>query len=105
MFRSIHLRQRLDPEPVAPIKRIDCAKRNMRPMGVRPLYYCADAQAVSWSTSLGELAVRVGRVDDLDDAFVASWMALTFSTEVTRFERLRANSNATRATRSISEVV
>src|SRR5262245_39937034 len=40
-------------------------------MGVRPLYYCRDDRGVTWSSDLGELALRTGRVDDLDEAFAA----------------------------------
>ena len=41
-------------------------------MGVRPLYYCATDRSVMWSSSLGELAQRTGRVDALSEEFVAS---------------------------------
>lgn len=58
-------------------------------MGVRPLYYYADHAVVMWSTSLGELAVRSGRVDDLDAAFVARFMSLQFSSDVTPYRCVR----------------
>lgn len=58
-------------------------------MGVRPLYYHADRQGVMWSSSLGELAVRSGRYDDLSDEYVARFMALCFSTDVTPYRGVR----------------
>lgn len=58
-------------------------------MGVRPLYYHLTDRAVMWSTSLGDLAIRAGRVDDLDEAFVARFMALQFSTDVTPYKGIR----------------
>lgn len=64
-------------------------------MGVRPLYYHLDRDAVMWSTSLGELAIRSGRVDDLNDAFVARFMTLQFSTDVTPYVGIRAVPSAT----------
>lgn len=64
-------------------------------MGVRPLYYHVDREAVMWSTSLGELAIRAGRVDDLDEAFAARFMTLQFSTDVTPYIGIRAVPTAT----------
>jgi asparagine synthase (glutamine-hydrolysing) len=64
-------------------------------MGVRPLYYYADGSRVMWSTSLGELAGRAGRLDALDERFVAVFMTLQFSTEVTPYEGIRAVPTAT----------
>jgi asparagine synthase (glutamine-hydrolysing) len=64
-------------------------------MGVRPLYYYVDGQSVMWSTSLGELATRAGRADALDERFVALFMTLQFSTEVTPYEGIRAVPTAT----------
>src|SRR4029453_277939 len=43
-------------------------------MGVRPLYYYVDDRAALWSSSLGELATRTGRLDELNDAFVVGYM-------------------------------
>jgi asparagine synthase (glutamine-hydrolysing) len=60
-------------------------------MGVRPLYYHAcPGQSVAWSSSLGELASRVGCVDAVDERFVAQFMALRHSTDVTPYESIRA---------------
>jgi asparagine synthase (glutamine-hydrolysing) len=59
-------------------------------MGVRPLYYSSDAQSVVWSSSLGELATRTGRTDALDDRYVARFMALRLSTDVTPYGGIRA---------------
>jgi asparagine synthase (glutamine-hydrolysing) len=59
-------------------------------MGVRPLYYCRDAASVRWSSSLGELALRAGRVDALDDRFIARFMAWRVSTDVTPYRGIRA---------------
>lgn len=64
-------------------------------MGVRPLFYHVDARAVSWSTSLGELAVRAGCADDLEPAFAARFMALTLSTDVTPYRGVRGVPTAT----------
>ena len=58
-------------------------------MGVRPLYYVHDSESVLWSSSLGELAIRSGRVDALDDAFVAGFVTLRFSSEITPYEGIR----------------
>lgn len=59
-------------------------------MGVRPLYYYVDGHSVMWSSSLAELAIRAGRVQDLSESFVAQFMALSSSTEVTPYVGVRA---------------
>jgi asparagine synthase (glutamine-hydrolysing) len=59
-------------------------------MGVRPLYYSRDQDGASWSSSLGELAMRSGRADELDDGFIARFMALRSSTDVTPYRGIRA---------------
>jgi asparagine synthase (glutamine-hydrolysing) len=59
-------------------------------MGVRPLYYYNDAESVMWSSSLGELATRAGRADALDERFIARFMALRLSTDVTPYTGIRA---------------
>jgi asparagine synthase (glutamine-hydrolysing) len=59
-------------------------------MGVRPLYYSRDAAGVRWSNSLGELAGRAGRVDALDERFIARFMAWRVSTDVTPYRGIRA---------------
>lgn len=64
-------------------------------MGIRPLYYCIGAHALMWSSSLGELALRSGRADDFDEVFVARFMALRFSTEVTPYRGIRGVPTAT----------
>lgn len=64
-------------------------------MGVRPLYYYIDQHAVLWSSNLGELAVRSGRVDDLNEVFVARFMSLRSSTDVTPYVGIRAVPTAT----------
>lgn len=64
-------------------------------MGVRPLYYFADAKSVMWSSSLGELATRAQRLDALDEAFVARFMALRFSTDVTPYQGIHGVPTAT----------
>ncbi|MGH9162655.1 MAG: asparagine synthetase B family protein, partial [Vicinamibacteraceae bacterium] len=43
-------------------------------MGVRPLYYRRTADHVAWSSSLGELVLREGVKDDLDDVFVVGFL-------------------------------
>src|SRR5439155_6975241 len=58
-------------------------------MGVRPLYYCVGARSVLWSTSLGEIADRSNRADALSEAFVAAFMTLRLSSEVTPYEGVR----------------
>ena len=64
-------------------------------MGVRPLYYCRRDRDVLWSSDLGELAVRAGRADDLDEAFAARFMALRFSTDRTPYRGIHAVPTAT----------
>ncbi len=64
-------------------------------MGVRPLYYCATDQSVMWSSSLGEIAQRAGRVDALSDEFVAAFMTLRLSANVTPYVGVRAVPTAT----------
>ncbi len=59
-------------------------------MGVRPLYYCATDRSVMWSSSLGELAQRTGRVDALSDQFVAGFMTRRLPADVTPYEGIRA---------------
>jgi asparagine synthase (glutamine-hydrolysing) len=54
-------------------------------MGGRPLYYAADEGRVRWSTSLREVAARSRRADALNEAFVAAFMTLRFSSEVTPY--------------------
>lgn len=58
-------------------------------MGVRPLYYHVGGDAVTWSTSLGELATRTRCADDLNDEFVARFMSLQLSTDVTPYKGIR----------------
>jgi asparagine synthase (glutamine-hydrolysing) len=64
-------------------------------MGARPLYYCAADRAVTWSTSLGELAQRSDRADALSGAFVASFMTLGLSADLTPYVGVRAVPAAT----------
>jgi asparagine synthase (glutamine-hydrolysing) len=64
-------------------------------MGVRPLYYCRDDRAVMWSSDLGELAIRAGRADDLDEAFAAWFMALRFSGHLTPYRGIHVVPTAT----------
>ena len=60
-------------------------------MGVRPLYFHQRAgQFVAWSSSLGDLVSRIGRTDDFDERFVARFMALRHSTEVTPYHGISA---------------
>jgi asparagine synthase (glutamine-hydrolysing) len=60
-------------------------------MGVRPLYYHeGPGPAIAWSSSLGELTSRVGCVDEFDERFVARFMTLRHSTEVTPYRGIRA---------------
>jgi asparagine synthase (glutamine-hydrolysing) len=59
-------------------------------MGVRPLYCYSNAETVMWSSSLGELAMRAGRADALDERFVARFMALRLSTDVTPYKDICA---------------
>ncbi len=60
-------------------------------MGVRPLYYHdCPGQSVAWSSSLGDLALRAGRADELDERFVAQFMTLRHSTGVTPYTGIRA---------------
>ena len=54
-------------------------------MGVRPLYYCVNDRSVMWSTNLGELAERSGRIDALDDRFVATFLSQQFSSDLTPY--------------------
>jgi asparagine synthase (glutamine-hydrolysing) len=64
-------------------------------MGVRPLYYCSGSESVMWSSSLAELVDRSGRRAGISEAFVAGFMTLQFSTEVTPYEGIRAVPTAT----------
>jgi asparagine synthase (glutamine-hydrolysing) len=64
-------------------------------MGVRPLYYYVDDRLVMWSTSLGDLAVRAGRLDELNEAFVVGYMTGRFLTDVTPYRGIRAVPAAT----------
>ncbi|MCU1384448.1 MAG: Asparagine synthetase [Acidobacteria bacterium] len=60
-------------------------------MGVRPLYYYGcRGRFVAWSSSLGELASRVGCVDAIDERFIARFMALRHSTDVMPYEGVHA---------------
>ena len=58
-------------------------------MGIRPLYYVHDGESALWSSSLGELALRSGRVDALDEAFVAGFVTLRFSSDTTPYHGIR----------------
>jgi asparagine synthase (glutamine-hydrolysing) len=55
-------------------------------MGIRPLYYHADDGCVMWSSDIGELATRSGRVDALSEAFVARFMTLQLTGDVTPYD-------------------
>jgi asparagine synthase (glutamine-hydrolysing) len=59
-------------------------------MGVRPLYYCVDADGVHWSTNLRQLVVHCARQDCLSDGFIARFMSLRFRGEVTPYEGIFA---------------
>jgi asparagine synthase (glutamine-hydrolysing) len=60
-------------------------------MGVRPLYYHeCPGRWVAWSSSLGELAVRVGCADALDERFITRFMTLHHSTAVTPYKGIHA---------------
>ena len=59
-------------------------------MGARPLYFCADASRVSWSSDLGELVVRCGRHDALSAPFAASFMSLRPVPGGTPYEEVHA---------------
>ncbi|HWF86818.1 MAG TPA: asparagine synthase-related protein [Vicinamibacterales bacterium] len=59
-------------------------------MGIRPLYYCATDTSVMWSSSLGELAERAHRTDAISEEFVARFVALRFSSDVTPYQGIRA---------------
>jgi asparagine synthase (glutamine-hydrolysing) len=59
-------------------------------IGARPLYYDVGSRSVLWSTSLGEIAGRSGRADVLSEAFVAGFMTLRLSSDVTPYEGIRA---------------
>lgn len=54
-------------------------------MGGRPLYYAADGRRLRWSTSLRDIVSRSGRDGALNDCFVAAFMTLQFSTDVTPY--------------------
>ena len=58
-------------------------------MGVRPFYYCACGRSVMWSSNLGELAIRSGRVDALSARFVSAFLAQRFSSELTPYEGIK----------------
>jgi asparagine synthase (glutamine-hydrolysing) len=58
-------------------------------MGVRPLYYCVSERSVMWSTSLGELAKRSGRVDALSHRFVSGFLSQQFSSDLTPYRGIR----------------
>jgi asparagine synthase (glutamine-hydrolysing) len=55
-------------------------------IGVRPLFYCSGPGWVMWSTDVGELALRCGRIDALSERFVAGFMTLRFSGSLTPYE-------------------
>ncbi len=60
-------------------------------MGVRPLYYGrCDGAFVAWSSGLGELAGRLGRADTIDERFVAGYMAIRHSGELTPYVGVHA---------------
>ncbi|MGH9162637.1 MAG: asparagine synthase-related protein [Vicinamibacteraceae bacterium] len=44
-------------------------------LGTRPLYYRAAADHLAWSSSLGELVLREGVREDLDDVFILGYLA------------------------------
>ncbi|HEX3701858.1 MAG TPA: asparagine synthase-related protein [Vicinamibacterales bacterium] len=59
-------------------------------MGIRPLYYCATDHAVMWSSSLAGLVRRAQRDEALSDEFVARFVAVRLSTDVTPYQGVRA---------------
>jgi asparagine synthase (glutamine-hydrolysing) len=58
-------------------------------MGVRPLYYVQNGGTIEWSTRLAEIVNRSNLVDALSDEFVARFMALRFSCEITPYDGIR----------------
>ena len=59
-------------------------------MGSRPLYYCATAAFVAWSTDLADLVTRAGRTADLSDRFAARFMSLSPRPDATPYDGVRA---------------
>lgn len=64
-------------------------------MGARPLYYCATAAGVAWSSNLGELVQRTGEEDALSAPFVAAFMTLGLAPDLTPYDAIRAVTPAT----------
>jgi asparagine synthase (glutamine-hydrolysing) len=81
-----------------PTERILCLARDY--MGARPLYYAAGDRRLWWSTSLREIAVRADRVDAIEERFVAAFMTLRFSSEVTPYVDIHGVPAATAVTMS-----
>jgi asparagine synthase (glutamine-hydrolysing) len=64
-------------------------------LGVRPIYYYTTTQSVSWSSHLGELVRRTGQDDALSEEFVAAFMTLRLSANVTPYAGIHAVPAAT----------
>jgi asparagine synthase (glutamine-hydrolysing) len=57
-------------------------------MGIRPLYYSADAKRILWSTILDPLVFLVGV--DLEPEYLAGWMGTFPAPDLTPFRRIRS---------------
>jgi asparagine synthase (glutamine-hydrolysing) len=64
-------------------------------MAIRPLYYRVEQDRILWSSVLGELVERAGARDSLSDEFMARFVTLQYSTDVTPYAGVRAVPAAT----------
>ncbi|HEY0872891.1 MAG TPA: asparagine synthetase B [Vicinamibacterales bacterium] len=59
-------------------------------MGVRPLYYAADADGVRWSSTLGTLVRPIRDIGDIEPRFVVGFLTFAMPPEVTPYPGVRS---------------
>lgn len=59
-------------------------------MGVRPLYYTADAAGVHWCSTLGELVSPIRDIGEVDPRFVVGFLTFAMPPEITPYRNVRS---------------
>ena len=60
------------------------------PIGTRPLYYSADEDQVSWSTLLDPLVLFAGRKFELEEEYLAGWLAFFPAAHLTPYRGIES---------------
>jgi asparagine synthase (glutamine-hydrolysing) len=59
-------------------------------IGIRPLYYCVDKEIVRWSSILDPLVTLYGRQLQLNEEYIAGWLAMYPAADSTPYMEIRA---------------